>query len=108
MSASGRHGGNAESQAAYERLRGSLTRSQKEAADLYRGIYPESLTSKEVARLLNKPLHSVSGRCTEGKQDGWLRPTDVVRDGSRALKWEPSFEYWETLLNAPTQATHQK
>ena len=47
--------------------------------------HPNPTTPKEIAANLNRPLHSISGRVTGGKEAGIQRSTDIIRDGSRAV-----------------------
>jgi len=81
-----KHHGNQESRAAWEKVLLKLTESQEDVLLIIQGAHPEPITPKEIANVLGKPLHSVSGRCTELKEQGLVEKSDIVRSGSRALR----------------------
>src|SRR5579864_6670866 len=81
-----KHHGNRESRAAWEQVLRKLTESQESVLEVIHNVHPEPITPKEIANVMGKPLHSVSGRCTELKEQGLVEPSDVVRNGSRALR----------------------
>lgn len=81
-----KHHGNRESRAAWEKVLLKLTESQEDVLLIIQGAHPEPITPKEIANVLGKPLHSVSGRCTELKEQGLVEKSDIVRNGSRALR----------------------
>jgi chromosome segregation and condensation protein ScpB len=81
-----KHHGNRESRAAWEKVLLKLTESQEDVLLIIQGAYPEPITPKEIANVMGKPLHSISGRCTELKEQGLVEPSDIVHNGSRALR----------------------
>jgi hypothetical protein len=81
-----KHRGNEESVAAFNHCHAYFQKSKQAVWEVFMKAWPEPVTPKEVAMTLGKPLHAISGRCAELKQDGLLIPTGTVRDGSRALK----------------------
>jgi hypothetical protein len=81
-----RHRGNAESRAAWEKVLLKLTESQDAVLEVIQAAHPNPITPKEISWDLNKPLHSISGRCTELKEQGLIEPSEIVRNGSRALR----------------------
>jgi len=66
-----KHGGNAQSNAAFEKIEETLTGSQNAVISVI-SLY-KSVTSKEVAYRLNKPLNAISGRITELKAMGKIK-----------------------------------
>ncbi len=76
-----KHGGNPESQAAWQFVRAGND-SERILSFYSNGA---KLTPKEVAQLMDKPLHAISGRFV-GLRGGKLRKTGVVRDGSAELE----------------------
>lgn len=77
----GKHGGNEQSLAAYERIDVHLARER------IMSYYADGsrYTPKEIAAMMGVPLHHISGRFTSLK-GGRLRKTGVVRDGSSELE----------------------
>jgi len=80
-----RHGGNEQSNAAFRRV--NVTKGQQEILNAMRG--GGKLTSKELASILNKPLHFVSGRLSELKAKNRIRPTGRPRHGAMELELVP-------------------
>lgn len=80
----GRHRGNVESRAAFERARGEI----REMHRLILNYFAENgeMTAKEVAVVFGKPFNQISGRFSELKQKGYLVPTGRRRDGSAVLR----------------------
>jgi predicted Rossmann fold nucleotide-binding protein DprA/Smf involved in DNA uptake len=81
-----KHHGNRESRIAWELVLQKLTETQEDVLAIIQEAHPEPITAKEVASVLGKPFHSVSGRCTELKEQGLVEKSEIVRDGSRALR----------------------
>lgn len=54
-----------------------------ESADFYRS---GGLTSKEIGKMLNKPLNAISGRISELKAMRLIEPTGERRDGAAVLR----------------------
>jgi len=79
------HKQNTESVAAWKTTLNNLFQAQRDVFEVYRKAWPSNVTPKEVALALGKPLHSICGRCSDGKQEGILVATAEIRDGSRAL-----------------------
>lgn len=95
---SNNHKQNTESVAAWKITLKNLFKAQREVFEIYRKAWPANVTPKEVAALLGKPLHAVSGRCSGGKQEGILVATDEIRSGSRALVLSEEWAYHLGLL----------
>lgn len=76
-----KHQGNAQSVAAFARCDAKGDRERIMALYANGARY----TPKEIAAMLGKPLHTISGRFSSLK-GGRLRPTGVVRDGSGELE----------------------
>lgn len=78
-----KHGGNAESEASYQRAGKTAKVRREQILDLIerRGTY--GATAKEAAICLAVPLNALSGRFTELKTSGAIVTTDQRRDGSR-------------------------
>ena len=80
---SNKHGGNANSAAAYETIADTLTNRQNDVLSaLLR--HPAGMTSKEVAEWLESPLNAISGRISELKAMGRIREAGR-RDGCAVL-----------------------
>jgi len=78
-----KHGGNAQSNAAFALVADTLTDRQN--AVLERILASErGITSKELANALETPLHAISGRITELKAQGRIREAGR-RDGCAVL-----------------------
>jgi len=78
-----RHGGNANSAAAFETIADTLTNRQNDVLSaLLR--HPAGMTSKEVAEWLESPLNAISGRISELKAMGRIRESGR-RDGCAVL-----------------------
>jgi hypothetical protein len=73
----GKHGGNAESQAAFETIKKTLKESQRQVLEVVRRL--GTATTEEVAIAMNKPVHSISGRMAENKRDGLIEATGEKR-----------------------------
>ena len=79
-----KHQGNAESVQANRRVASSKVKSQQAILEILREY--GALTCKEIAIARDVPMHSVSGRITELKEQGLVRPTDLIRDGGRVVE----------------------
>ena len=80
---SNKHGGNANSSAAYETIADTLTNRQNDVLSaLLR--HPAGMTSKEIAKWLESPLNAISGRISELKVMGRIREAGR-RDGCAVL-----------------------
>ena len=78
-----KHGGNANSAAAFETIADTLTNRQNDVLSaLLR--HPAGMTSKEVAEWLESPLNAISGRISELKAMGKIREAGR-RDGCAVL-----------------------
>lgn len=75
-----RHCGNAESIEA----NGKVDKRQGQR-DVIATLTNATLTSKEIAAKLGKPLNAISGRCSELKMAGVIVPTGVRREGAAEL-----------------------
>ena len=62
--------GNPESDAAFQRLLPKLGQSRAEVLAVIMAAGGDGITSKEVAAILGKPLHCISGRVSELKHSG--------------------------------------
>lgn len=80
-----RHGGNAESAAAFERIRDGLPLVRQAVFDFIRERGEHGATVHEVAAHLGKTPNAVSGRLTELKADGWIERTDERRGHAAVL-----------------------
>jgi len=97
-----RHGGNAESNTAYRHLLERIPQARAEVLELVSMVSPTPMIPKEIEGGLGKAIHSISGRCTELKEMGLVCPTNIIRDGSRALELEEHwYERLKTTLEAP-------
>lgn len=82
-----KHGGNAESEAAFKRMAPTIPAQRAMVLDMVRNAGPEGLTCKELAARLGVGMNVISGRFTENRvardivrkigADGW----PVRRDG---------------------------
>ena len=81
---SSKHGGSLESKDAFASVRPGINALHHEILDAYEKF--GDLTSKEIAGITARPLHSVSGRCTELKALCFLEKTGLRRDGSAVLR----------------------
>jgi len=78
-----KHGGNANSAAAFETIADTLTNRQNDVlSTLLR--HPAGMTSKEIAEWLESPLNAISGRISELKAMGKVRESGR-RDGCAVL-----------------------
>ena len=78
-----KHGGNANSAAAFETIADTLTNRQNDVLSaLLR--HPVGMTSKEIAEWLESPLNAISGRISELKAMGKVRESGR-RDGCAVL-----------------------
>lgn len=80
-----KHGGNAESEAAYMRASATMALRRAEVLALIKAIGRNGMTCKEVARVMGVEMHAVSGRISELKRDGLIRPNGERRDGGAVL-----------------------
>lgn len=79
-----RHGGNASSAAAYESSKAQHASDRERIYALIESS-PAGLTSKEIGRLLQKEIHTFSGRLTQLKQTWRIVGTGVTREGAEVL-----------------------
>jgi CRP-like cAMP-binding protein len=77
------HGNNTESAAAFERNHSTRKFDREQLFDL---LQQSPMTMKEVSSLLQRPLHTLSGRASELKQQHRVEKTGLVRDGSAELR----------------------
>lgn len=89
-----RHGGNEQSEEAFEAIRKGLPRRRALCLVLIHKASPEGLTVHELANHLGTTPNAVSGRLTELKKDGRItkigtRPTPT---GSKAAVYIPTPE----------------
>lgn|GEM_PF-1674579 len=85
-----KHGGNPQSEAAFERVKVTLNARQKAVCSEVFLAREHGATAKEVAAKLKMPLHAISGRFTELKKAEVIFETEHVREGSRVCvhgKW---------------------
>jgi|SRR5579871_799469 predicted transcriptional regulator len=80
-----KHGGNAQSDAAFERLKPVLSRRRREVLDAITRRGLEGAVAKEIATELGLELHKVSGRCSELKALGLIADSGRRRDGAAVL-----------------------
>lgn len=80
-----RHGGNEQSQAAYERIEDGLPAARQACLDLIRSRGRLGATAKEVAERLGKPLNAISGRLSELKAAGLVVDSQMRLDGCAVL-----------------------
>lgn len=69
---SNKHGGNAESVAAYKTIAHTLANRQNDVLSAFLR-HPSGMTSKEVAEWLESPLNAISGRISELKAMGKIQ-----------------------------------
>lgn len=81
-----RHRGNAESEAAFQRLAPKLSAAQNEVFCVIELEGPRGLTCKEAAEKLAVGMNAISGRFTELKKAGRIKPTGERRDGGAAYR----------------------
>ena len=79
----GKHGGNAQSTAAFKKAKYGFSQARQDVVDLLKQ-HPDGLTCKEMSALLDRPMHKLSGRVTELKEMGVCVAT-TVRDGGRVI-----------------------
>lgn len=80
-----KHGGNPESVAAFKTISPGIAKAQAEVLAAIEATGDMGLSIKEVASLLNKPFNAVSGRGTELKLAGKIKPSAERRNGSRVM-----------------------
>jgi hypothetical protein len=80
----GKHGGNAQSVAAYQKAMRGAAQARQDIVNLLKQ-HPQGLTCKEMSVMLNKEMHKLSGRITELKELGQVTSTDAVRDGGAVV-----------------------
>lgn len=81
-----RHGGNAESRKAFERIAETLSDARAEVLCVIGRAGSQGMTCKEAAAELGVGMNAISGRFTELKKWGYIAPTGEVRDGSKAYR----------------------
>ena len=79
-----RHVGNLESQAAFAKVSLHILDRHRDILRLY--DRHSSMTAKEVAQALGRPLNAISGRISELKAGMFLEPTGLRREGSAVLR----------------------
>ena len=92
-----KYGDNQESAAAFETIK--LTRAESRMQVLIALREHGGLTCKELAALMGKPMHAVSGRISELKAMGFAEPTAELRDGGRVII---AAGYGDNLGEVPT------
>jgi len=78
-----KHGGVFTSRQAFERVKPNLAKCKNEALLAISLTLKHGLTAKEYSKQSGKPLHTVSPRFKELRDDGWIEFTGEVRDGSK-------------------------
>jgi len=76
-----KHKGNQQSQEAFATV--DVTSGQQAVLGL---LHTKPMTRKEIARAMDKPLHAVSGRCSELLAKCLVRATGLTREGSMELE----------------------
>lgn len=76
-----KHGGNAESQAAFESIEPTIPESRKGVL-LAVQMSLNGMTAKEYAKRSGRQLNAVSGRFSELARDGWIHRSNERRDGA--------------------------
>ena len=80
-----RHGGNAESEAAFRRVGMHLTQARAAVLQAVQNA-PQGLTCKELAEAWDCGQNAISGRFSELLQAGLIERTGERRDGSAVVK----------------------
>lgn len=80
-----RHGGNAESNAAFDSIRCARSPMQREVMLCAEAMGLRGVTLKEVARTMGMSIQTVSGRLTELKASNMLEKTELRREGCAVL-----------------------
>lgn len=80
-----KHGGNRESRDAHERIRPAKLRMRMLVLGVVQRCGEGGATAKEVADVLGRPLHTISGRCRELKDLHLVRVNGMRRDGGAVL-----------------------
>jgi hypothetical protein len=83
-----KHGGNANSVAAHERVKETKQATCERIWHLLRK-HPLGLTSKEIAAKLGKPLNAISGRFKDLRELGWITTLEYTRDGAAVHIFRP-------------------
>jgi hypothetical protein len=78
-----KHKGNKESVAAFEKIENTLPKQRMRVLFLFLCL---QCTSKGVAETLNVGLNTISGRLSELKAAGYLKPTGERIDGAAVLR----------------------
>lgn len=81
-----RHGGNAESVVANERIAPQKQRDRERIYDWFCEKAKDGATGKDVSRCMNLGYTTVSARLSELKADGWLVDTGKRREGAAVLR----------------------
>jgi len=87
-----KHGGNAQSNAAFEKIEKTLTHRQNDvlwAIDWLHQLSKEGVISRDIAWKLNAPLNAISGRITELKAMGKIKQIGR-RDGCAVYTISPT------------------
>lgn len=72
-----RHKGNAQSAAAFESIKPTLTARRKEVLEVVRRL--ETATGEEVADAMGVQVNVISGRLSDLKREGFIVPTGITR-----------------------------
>lgn len=83
--------------AAWQQVQSNLTDRQKEVFEVIKSR-PGGVTSKEVARALDVPLNTISGRFSELKADGIIFDTQERRERSAVYSLVPRSMNQRTLF----------
>lgn len=78
-----KHGGVFTSRKAFERIQPNLPKARSEVLLAISLTLDKGMTAKEYSKLTGKPLHAVSPRFKELRDDGWIEHRGEVRDGSK-------------------------
>ncbi len=76
-----RHRGNQESQAAFQRIAGSLPAARQRCLGFIQSQGEHGATAQECADAFGIPIHRVSGRFSELKRDGLITKIGVRNKG---------------------------
>lgn len=83
-----KHGGTDTSNRAWEKAKHGVAECQQVILDVLRQSYPYGLTCKEIAGVLGKAMHKISGRITELLEAGLVRKSNETRNGGRVIQLE--------------------
>lgn len=83
-----KHGGTDTSNAAWEKARHGVAECQQIILDVLRHSHSYGMTCKEIAGVLGKAMHKISGRITELLESGLVRKSGEIRDGGKVIQLE--------------------